>query len=622
MVGELVKIIKEEEIDIIHARSRVPAWIAYFSARKTKIPFITTCHGYYSEHPFSKVMGWAKFVICISNAIARHMMEDFGVPYERIRLIHRGVDLERFEFLPPEDKPQEFRVGFIGRLSRIKGIEYFLMALAKARLEIPEIKAQIVGEGKSDYKDELLILTRRLGLSECVEFLGKRRDIKEILSKINLLVLPTITQEGFGRVIIEAGARGVPVIATRVGGVVDIIEDGISGILVPPCDSDALAEGIVKILKDKDLSLKFVRNLRQKIERSFNLEKMAEETISVYQEAKNLRILVIKLSAIGDVILSVPSLRAIRDRFPQAKICALTGRESAEILFHCPYIDDLIVYDFKGRDRGIAGILRKSGEIRKKVFDMVIDLQNNRRSHILSFLSFARDRYGYNIKGKFSFLLNHKVQNIKTPILPIEHQFRILSLLGIKLENPELELWPDESDQIYVDEFLDSHWLASNQKLIGINIGASKRWQTKLLPLECIAKLCEELEKRNLRVVITGEKFDMERRDRLFSISKNIRPIDAVGKTSLNQLAILIKRCHVYISCDSSPLHVASSVGTPFIALFGPTDPKRHMPPAKRFILIKKEISCSPCYKSKCKIKECMKRISAEEILKAVEELL
>lgn len=622
MIPELVKIIKKEGIEIVHARSRIPAWITYFACRRTKVPFITTCHGYYSEHLFSRIMGWAKLVICVSNAVCRHMIEDFSVPYERVRLIHRGVDLERFQFLPPEERSQDFKVGVIGRLSRIKGIEYFLMALAKVRIEIPEIKAVIVGEGKQSYKEELFTLTKQLGLSDRVEFLGRRKDISDVLLRLNLLVLSTVTQEGFGRVIIEAGACGVPVLATKVGGVVDIIEDGVTGILIPPRDVVSMAENMAKILKDKDLSSKLARNARKKIERSFNLEKMAKEIISVYKEAKNLRILVIKLSAIGDVILSVPSLRAIRNKFPESRISCLVGKESAEILLGCPYIDELIIYDFKDRERGLIGLLRKGKELKKKSFDIAIDLQNNRKSHILSFLSSAPQRYGYNARRKFSFLLNYKVEEPETSIPPVEHQFRTLNLLGIELKTPNLELWPNKSDELYIDELLRSHWLASDQKLVGINIGASRRWQTKLWPLEYIIQLCKELEKRHIRVVITGDKHDKERTERLALSLKDAKLIDACGKSSINQLSCLIRRCDVFITSDSSPLHISACVNTPFIALFGPTDPKRHLPPAEKFIVLKKDLACCPCYRPKCKTNECMEKITIREVLRATEELL
>ena len=96
MIARLAEIIKKEEIDIVHARSRMPAWVAFFAARRTNRMFITTCHGYYKKHPFSYVMGWAKRVISPSNVIARHMIDDFFVPQERIRLIPRSVDLEKF----------------------------------------------------------------------------------------------------------------------------------------------------------------------------------------------------------------------------------------------------------------------------------------------------------------------------------------------------------------------------------------------------------------------------------------------------------------------------------------------------------------------------------------------
>ena len=104
MIPLLAEIIRKEKIDIVHARSRVPAWIAYFACRRTKAIFITTCHGYYKKHPFSYVMGWAKRVIVLSNVIARHMIEDFAVPYERIRLIPRSVDLEKFKYSSPDKK--------------------------------------------------------------------------------------------------------------------------------------------------------------------------------------------------------------------------------------------------------------------------------------------------------------------------------------------------------------------------------------------------------------------------------------------------------------------------------------------------------------------------------------
>lgn len=626
-VPRLAEIIRKEKIDIVHARSRVPAWIAYFASRRTNAIFITTCHGYYKKHPFSHVMGWAKRVIVLSNVVARHMIDDFGVPYERIRLVPRSVDLEKFKYTDPAGKRgREFHVGFIGRITPLKGHLHFIKAMARVARAFPHLKIWIVGDApssKEGYKEQVQVLAKRLGLWHCTEFLGVQRNIPEILSHLDLLVLATVTHEAFGRVIIEAQASGVPVVATEVGGVVDIVENGRTGLLVPPEDPASMSEAIIKVLKDKELARELAENAFKKVQEKYNLELMVKNTLDVYKDAlSNAKILIVKFSSLGDVILSTASLRAIRKKFQQNfKISVLVGEESKELLLRCPYIDELLVADFKNKDKGINGIIRWGGILRKKNFDIVIDLQNNRKSHVLSFLSLCLNRYGYDNK-KFSFLLNHRIKDEGSPLEPVAHQFRILKMLGIDLEEPHLELWPSEADQRYVDDLLNSEWLSPHQKLVGINITASERWLTKNWPTSHIIALCEELGLRDIRVVITGTEKDAAQANVLVNSVKNIKLINACGKTSVNQLASLIKRCAVYLCADSSPLHIAAAVGTPFVAIFGPTDPRRHLPPAKNYAVIRKDLPCSPCYKSKCKSKECMKLIRPEEVLKEITKFL
>jgi lipopolysaccharide heptosyltransferase II len=627
MIPHLVGIIKKEGIDIVHARSRVPAWIAYFACRRTHTAFITTCHGYYKKHPFTYAMGWAKYVIVISNVIARHMIDDFGVPFERIRLIPRSVDLEKFKFISPEKKrKKEFNVGIIGRITPIKGHLHFIKAMAKVARVNPDLKIWIVGDAtpsKEAYKEELQVLTKRLGLEHCTEFLGIQRDIPEILSHLDVLVLATVTHEAFGRVIIEAQASGVPVVATRVGGVVDIIEDEKTGLLVPPQDPTGMAEAVIRIFKDVELRRNLAENAYKKVREKYNIDLMVENTLGVYEEAlNNFKILIIKFSSLGDVILSTAALRAIRGKFPaNYKITFLIAEESKDVLLRCPYIDELLVVDFRNKDSGVAGLLRLATVLRKRNFDLVVDLQNNRKSHILSYLSLSQHRYGYDNK-KFGFLLNHRIKDEKTPIEPISHQFKILKMLGIELKDPRLELWPTKDDEQYIDDLLSAEWLSTKQKIVGINIAASSRWITKTWPQKHIARLCQDLGKKDMRVVITGTEKDSPQASLLKGVVKNTKLINACGKTTINQLACLIKRCAVYVSVDSSPLHIAVSMGIPFVALFGPTDPHRHLAPAKDYIVIKKDLSCSPCYKSKCKTKECMELITPEEVSEAIDKLL
>ena len=628
LVPKLARIIKKEEIDIVHARSRVPAWIAYFACRRTKTVFVTTCHGYYRKHIFSYVMGWGKRVIALSNAIARHMIEDFGVPHERIRLVPRSVDLEKFKFISPDKKrKKDFNVGIIARITPLKGHLFFIKAMAKAARAIPRLKIWIIGDApatRQAYKEQVQVLTKRLGLWHSTEFLGTQRDIPEILSQLDVVVLATVTQEAFGRVIVEAQAAGVPVVATKVGGVVDIIDDKETGLLVPPADPQSMAEAVIKLFKDPGLCASIAEKALKKARALYNTVLFTENTLKVYEDAlSNFKILIIKFSSLGDVILSTAALRAIREKFPRRNyhISLLVGEGARDAVLRCPFIDELLVCDLKSRDKGLRGLYNLSEMLRKNNFDQVIDLQNNRKSHILTYLSGASLRYGFD-NGKFSFLLNRRIKNDIPLMRPVPHQFRVLKLLGIELGDPRLALWPSKEDDSYIEELLSAEWLSSSQLIIGINISASAKWLTKNWPAQNILKLCSELNKRDMRVVVTGTDKDLKAAQLLVNSLKGAKIINACDRTTVNQLASLIKKCSVYISADSSPLHIAAAVHTPVVALFGPTDPRRHMPPADKCVVIRKDIGCGPCYKEQCKDIKCMQAIKPEEVLEAVEKLL
>ncbi|HLD69165.1 MAG TPA: glycosyltransferase family 9 protein, partial [Candidatus Omnitrophota bacterium] len=207
---------------------------------------------------------------------------------------------------------------------------------------------------------------------------------------------------------------------------------------------------------------------------------------------------------------------------------------------------------------------------------------------------------------------------------PVEHQFQILKMLGIEYK-PDffLELWPSPKDEEYVQTLLDGEWLGNATHIVGINLAASAKWETKNWPLEHIARLCNILSAKNIRVILTGTPKDKETARKLLSMVKS-KPADLIGKTDVPQLAALIKRCQVFVTPDSAPMHVAAAVGTPFIAFFGPTEANRHLPPAKRFVVLNKKLPCSPCYSSNCRIHThaCMNEISPEEVAKNIFNLM
>jgi len=625
-VKALRKIILEENIEIVHARSRVPAWVAFFACRGTAAQFIVTCHGYYSKQPFSAIMAWAKLTIVPSEVIGHHMIDDFRVPAETIRCIPRSVDLKKFTFNRAEAPGKTTPViAIVGRLSPIKGHIYFLRAIAKVIRSNPYVRVWIIGDAppkREAYRAELESMVRHLGLSEKVEFLGSRKDVPQLLSQVDVLVMASTVPESFGRVILEAQAAGAPVVATNVGGVVEIIDDEKTGLLVIPKDPDAMAAAILRILNDPKLARQMVEEAKKKIEANYTLEHMASQTIAVYEELlASQNILVMKMSALGDVILITAALRALRQKFPKAKIYCLIGQQWRHILQRCPYIDDMIVVDLN--EKGWPEVWRLGRKLRGYKFDKVIDFQNNLRSHVYAFLSFPRESYGFKNR-KAGFLLSHPVAAPNDNLPPVEHQFQILKMLGISY-SPEmlLELWPAENDRLAAAKLLESEWIGEKTNVVGVNLSASERWPTKNWPPEYVAKLCDILAGWNIRVALTGTTRDQDAARFIQSKTKT-KPANLTGKTDIMELAAVIKHCKVFVTPDSAPLHIAAAMRVPFVALFGPTSSKRHMPPAVAGVALEKGLACAPCYGTTCKIKTqaCIRQIIPEEVAQQIKKLM
>lgn len=639
MVREVARIILEERVDVIHARSRVPAIIGYLAWRRAaralaitdgrdRLPvFVTTCHGFYRPHWFSYPATWGRAVIAVSDAMARHLLEQFRVAPEQLRMIPRGVDLAQYPFRDiTQDPPRScWTIGVVGRLTPIKGHAPLLKAMAAVVKLVPKVLLLVVGDAppeKAAYEQELRRLVEQLGLEKAVSFVGRRDDVPQLLATTDLLVMPSTYHEGFGRVVIEAGAAGVPVIASRVGGIVDVLEDHRTGLLVPPNDPAALSHAIVRLLKDRPFAAGLAKTFRAKVEQEFSLDRMIDRTLAVYDEAAGvLRIAVIKLSAVGDVVLITPSLRALRARFPEAHLTVVVGRESRELLQRCPYVDSLVVFD-RGRDGTPWGLWRLAAQLRRAQVDLVVDFQNSRLSHWLGLLSGAPLRYGYGGR-RWSRLLTHRAAEPPAPTPPVEHQFRVLEPLGIRGADPSLALWPSEEDARAAQRLLEEHWVPDGIPLVGIHLGGSERWQSKRWPPDYVAQLIDRLaSRRRIRTVLTGSTRDLALARQILRMTK-AKPIMAVGRTSLMELAALIGRCRCFVVSDTAPLHMAAALGVPAVALFGSTDPARHAPPSSTLKVLRHPLPCAPCYRPTCYRvgrghMACMRALTVDDVYEAV----
>lgn len=289
----LKKIIKDEKIGLIHAHTRVTAVSAAIVSRAAGIPYVTTCHGFFKRRLGRLLCGsWGNKVVAISEAVKQHLIDDFRVPEEKIALIHTGVDTDRFLKCPGEEEKAEIRrkfglenatviAGTIGRLSPVKGQEILLRAVNSILKGFPEAMILLIGDGPDERRLRELVF--ELGIEKSVVLAKSVNDAKEALSIMDVFVLPSI-KEGLGLSLIEAMACGRPCVASRTGGIENVIEEGKTGLFFTPGDSEGLAAAVKKILGDRLLRDALSKDGREKALRDFNIGKMATKMEMLYKE--------------------------------------------------------------------------------------------------------------------------------------------------------------------------------------------------------------------------------------------------------------------------------------------------------------------------------------------------
>jgi len=288
---KLAQLIREKNIDIIHAQTRVTQVLGRLLQINTGTPFISTCHGFF-KHRFSRRLFpcWGDKVIAISQPVKEHLIKDFAVSREQIRVVHNGIDVKRFKesssldklkskiALGLEDGPV---VGIIARLSDVKGHSFLIRAMKGVSEKLPKAQLLIVGCGKMF--DQLQDLVGSLQIKDKVKFVPSVASTPEALAAMDLFVMPSLA-EGLGLGLMEAMAAGLCVVGTSVGGIKDLIRDGQTGVLVPPKDTAQLERVMLELLQDKQNRDRLGRAAASFIAECFSCEKMVQLTKEVYTE--------------------------------------------------------------------------------------------------------------------------------------------------------------------------------------------------------------------------------------------------------------------------------------------------------------------------------------------------
>lgn len=301
-VAALRKLINRYNVNIVHVRSRAPAWSAYYACKKTRAHFITTCHAPYNisgeaKKFYNSSIAHGERVIAISNYVAQYLRNHYKLDDRTIRLIPRGIPIEKFHptAVTPErliTLSQEWRIPdsanivmLPGRLTRWKG--HMVLIEAMERLQKTDLFAVIIGsdQGRTEYRKELEEAVKEKGLEGRVRMVDHCNDMPAAYMLSTIVVCPSTDPEGFGRVPVEAQAMGRPIIAADHGGAQETILRGQTGWLVPPSDSAALAGAIEEALglTATQRSMLATRAMAH-IAGQFTKAHMADKTLDVYAE--------------------------------------------------------------------------------------------------------------------------------------------------------------------------------------------------------------------------------------------------------------------------------------------------------------------------------------------------
>lgn len=353
------------------------------------------------------------------------------------------------------------------------------------------------------------------------------------------------------------------------------------------------------------------------------------ERILISEQQDNMNILIVKMSAIGDVIHTLPAVNALRAHFPNACITWLVEEAASEIIESHKAVDRVLIskrkHWIKGplgppRLRSVKEVFRFVEELRDTKYDLVIDFQGLMKSAVMVGLCRAERKIGYDRTRELSYLvLDERIPPYHMDRHAILRYLNLVAHLGVDPRQIAFKIPFGEKEKCRVRSMLRQRgW--DGDCVVAVNTMA--KWKTKLWDAESFARLGDMLvEALGCFVVFTGSNADEKEISRITSNTR-AECIGFSGQTNLKDLAALFEMAKCVVSIDTGPMHLAAAVGTPVVALFGPTAPWRTGPFGEGHQVLRAGVSCSPCFKKRCESVVCMRDISVEQVFDSVITIL
>ena len=340
-------------------------------------------------------------------------------------------------------------------------------------------------------------------------------------------------------------------------------------------------------------------------------------------------ILLIRLSSLGDIVLTSPAIRAVRQHFPQARISMLVAEQSADLLTENPHLDEVIPFDRKAGNKDTGEMRRIIRHLREWNFDIAIDFQRKFRTSLLVYLSGAKCRVGYHQPN--GVLCTVRVPDLNTKAIragrissahAIDRYFDLLHPIGVEATDRTLELFITDADRAFAHEMIATKGIEADRPKVGLFPGAG--WKLREWMPDRFAAIGDRITKQfDAQVLLFGGPHEGELVQQVGDLMTT-EAISLAGNLRIRQLAALIEQCDLFVTNDTGPMHVAAAMHTPTVALFGPGDHIRFQPLDPIHTTIRHHVPCNPCkqFTNKCKNNICMKRITVDEVWETVHQNL
>jgi len=332
-------------------------------------------------------------------------------------------------------------------------------------------------------------------------------------------------------------------------------------------------------------------------------------------------ILVIRLDRIGDMVMTTPIFRALKEKWPEAQITVLANPANKNIVINNPFIDCILVYDRENEHKSLDNRLSFFRDIRKSEFDLVIDpyLDYELNTSFITRIVGSKYRLGFEFAGR-EFFYNIRYASNTFPVSTdkkhmIDYNLGLIGCIGVKAnkKQPEIFLGADEKEN--ASGILEKAGVNPENKIIGIHPGGnyeSQRW-----PVERFAAISDYLiASYGIKVILFGglDERSLLSRFKDCAVSKPI----ILEDLNLREFISVVNYCNLFLCNNSGPLHIATSLNIPTVSTMGPTIPFHWWPRGNNHIVLRKDLDCSPCKKGICETHECMELITTDEFLAAV----